>query len=104
MSAPFWIVCRNRAQFCIPLWQRRFSWDKHDLERLVSDIEGVAEAHADAGHLLGTILTIPDTPPVQNGVSRFLMVDGQQRLTAISILLMCIAEALGDDEWLTSMV
>ena len=89
------------VQFCIPLWQRRFSWDKHDLERLVSDIEGVAEAHADAGHLLGTILTIPDTPPIQNGVSRFLLVDGQQRLTAISILLMCIAEALGDDEWLT---
>ena len=98
---------QGSVQFRIPRWQRRFSWGRPELERLVADIVTVADAGPDAGHLLGTIITIPDLQPTQDDVQVFRVVDGQQRLTAVSILLVCIAEALGQEthaSWTESQI
>ena len=74
---------------------------------LIEDLLNVADAGDDTIHYGGTLLTIAMTPPVQ-GVIRYRVVDGQQRLTTISILLECIAQKLGPDgacgDWTAELI
>jgi len=74
--------------FSIPNYQRPFSWDKDQLTDLIDDL---MEAKRDSDYFLGTLVlheTATDT---------FDVVDGQQRLTAISILLACLRDLLESD-------
>ena len=78
----------------MPRWQRRYRWGQSDIERLVEDLLTVAVAGPDAAHYGGTLLTFPE-PGAAGVVKIFRVVDGQQRLTTVSILLACIAAELG---------
>ena len=82
----------SQVQYVVPRWQRRYCWDKSDIERLVEDLLTVARAPAgsQAAHYGGTLLTFPESRAA--GVVKIhRVVDGQQRLTTVSILLACIA-------------
>ncbi len=81
-------------QYVVPRWQRRYRWGQSDIERLVEDLLTVASAGSDAAHYGGTLLTFPEPGPA-GVVETIRVVDGQQRLTTVSILLACIANKLG---------
>ncbi len=69
--------------FCIPDYQRGFSWEIIQLDDLVSDIEkllGIEQTHI---HYTGTIV-LTEREGIKN---KFAIVDGQQRLTTLIILL-----------------
>ena len=91
-----------QVQFVVPRWQRRYRWGQSDIERLVDDLLSVAGTDTDAAHYGGTLLTFPE-PGAPGVVTTHRVVDGQQRLTTVSILLACIAEKLGPNgtcgEW-----
>lgn len=84
----------GRVQYVVPRWQRRYCWGEADIERLVEDLLAVAAAEPDATHYGGTLLTFPE-PGAEGVVRTVRVVDGQQRLTTVSILLGCVAEELG---------
>ena len=85
------------VQYVVPRWQRRYRWGQSDIERLVEDLLTVASAGPDAAHYGGTLLTFPE-PGVPSGVVKPIrVVDGQQRLTTVSMLLACIANRLGPE-------
>ena len=84
----------GQVQYVVPRWQRRYRWGQSDIERLVEDLLTVADAGPDATHYAGNLLTFPD-PGAAGVVKTIRVVDGQQRLTTVSILLGCIAEKLG---------
>ena len=86
----------GQVQYVVPRWQRRYRWGQADIERLVEDLLTVAIAGPEAAHYGGTLLTFPEPGPA-GVVKTIRVVDGQQRLTTVSILLACIAEALGTD-------
>ena len=86
----------GQVQYIVPRWQRRYRWGQADIERLVEDLLTVAMAGPEAAHYGGTLLTFPEPGPA-GVVKTIRVVDGQQRLTTVSILLACIAEALGPD-------
>ena len=86
----------GQVQYVVPRWQRRYRWGQADIERLVEDLLTVATAGPEAAHYGGTLLTFPEPGPA-GVVKTIRVVDGQQRLTTVSILLACIAEALGPD-------
>jgi len=78
----------------VPRWPRRYCWGQSDIERLVEDLLTIAAADSSATHYGGTLLTFQD--PGAAGVVRTIrVVDGQQRLTTVSILLASIARELG---------
>ena len=85
----------SNVQYSVPKWQRRYSWDRLTIRRLVKDLEAIARADDEnARHFGGTLITYSEsTPPGTASIHH--VVDGQQRLTTISILLACIAEELG---------
>ena len=95
-------LLNGQVQYVVPRWQRRYRWGQSDIERLVDDLVTVAGTNTDAAHYGGTLLTFPE-PGAAGVVTSHRVVDGQQRLTTVSILLACIAERLGPDgscgEW-----
>ena len=84
------------VQYIVPRWQRRYRWGQSDIERLVDDLLTIAEAGPDAAHYGGTLLTFPE-PDSAGVVTRYRVIDGQQRLTTVSILLACIAARIGPE-------
>ena len=89
-------LLNGQVQYVVPRWQRRYRWGQGDIERLVEDLVTVASAGPDAAHYGGTLLTFPEPGP-PGVVKTIRVVDGQQRLTTVSILLACIANRFGPE-------
>lgn len=79
-------IIEGQKQYLVPLFQRAYSWDKAQWEPLWENIVELCEAESPRGHFIGSIVTI-QTQSVPEGVSKFLLIDGQQRLTTLFILL-----------------
>ncbi|MBB4238245.1 DUF262 domain-containing protein [Rhizobium esperanzae] len=75
-------------RFVIPSYQRRYSWKSQQLYDLIDDINLLEGTDT---HLLGSIVCL--TGAHTAGLNMLELVDGQQRLTTISILLECLKEA-----------
>jgi uncharacterized protein with ParB-like and HNH nuclease domain len=86
-------------QFVLPLFQRKYIWDKLQWETLWGNLwelyEENEEDHAGKNttksHFIGSIVTIPMVAAPQ-GVAKYLLIDGQQRLTTIFVLLAAIRD------------
>lgn len=74
-------------QNVIPLFQRPYTWEKTHWSNLWEDILPQYDLGAvDSTHFMGAIVSVPArTVPV--GVSKHLIIDGQQRLTTLALLL-----------------
>lgn len=80
--------------FSIPKYQRPYSWTKDELDDLFSDILTVHSTNKI--HFMATLVTVQLDSLRDKGLSfnRLEVVDGQQRLTSISILLKALANIL----------
>ncbi len=79
-------ILEGTKQFMVPLFQRTYSWDTKEWETLWGDLEDLREEQKPRDHFIGSTVTIPyDSAP--SGVTKFLLIDGQQRLTTVLIIL-----------------
>ncbi|TXH74836.1 MAG: DUF262 domain-containing protein [Lysobacteraceae bacterium] len=86
-------------QGIIPLFQRPYSWDQSHWSALWNDLMAQYQEDDRASHFMGAIVTVP-VKSVPVGVGKHLVIDGQQRLTTLSLLLAAIrdqAVLAGDD-------
>ncbi|MCQ2784545.1 DUF262 and DUF1524 domain-containing protein [Helicobacter pylori] len=81
-------------QFVIPIYQRLYSWKKEQCEQLWDDIIKIGGNDKANGHFIGSILYVLDgnTPS-----SPLLIIDGQQRLTTITLLLIALRNHLSEE-------
>ncbi|MEV0273278.1 DUF262 domain-containing HNH endonuclease family protein [Hamadaea sp. NPDC050747] len=70
--------------FRVPEYQRPFLWDADDFTDLIDDLMGTDQ---DEPYFLGTLVLH------RRAISQYDIVDGQQRLTALCILLACLRDA-----------
>lgn len=94
-------LLEGSKQYQIPLYQRTYSWSRPQLERLWEDIRKLAEDRIDdphATHFIGSLVLAPSPMNGPAGVAEFLVVDGQQRLTTLSILLCAIRDYRAEHE------
>ena len=85
----------STVQYLVPRWQRRYRWGNTQIRRLLDDMLAIADAENSARpHYGGTMITVLES---SGPVMVHRVVDGQQRLTTVSILLARIAEILGTD-------
>ncbi|GAA8364281.1 DUF262 and DUF1524 domain-containing protein [Helicobacter pylori] len=81
-------------QFVIPIYQRLYSWKEEQCKQLWDDIIKIGGNDEMNGHFIGSILYVRD------GIthsSPLLIIDGQQRLTTITLLLIALRNHLSDE-------
>ncbi len=89
----------GKVQYHVPKWQRRYCWGEADVRRLIEDLVSISDAaDPERAHYGGSLITFcpPGQPPGVPTTER--VVDGQQRLTTVSLLLACIAGSMGDGD------
>lgn len=86
----------GRKQSVIPLYQRPYSWQKPNWDTLWQDILDCHNGSTKLDpHFMGAIVSLAVTT-IPIGVNKHLIIDGQQRLTTVSILLCAIRHFLDD--------
>ena len=79
-------IIEGTKQYIVPLFQRPYCWDKAQWETLWNDLIEMQDVERPRSHFIGSIVTL-QTQSVPEGVPKFLLIDGQQRLTTTFILL-----------------
>lgn len=78
----------NTVSYHIPKYQREYIWSKWNWEALFDDIE-----ESEGGHFLGSIICI-NTQTDSHKPADLELVDGQQRMTTVSLLYLAILRYL----------
>lgn len=79
-------IIEGTKQYLIPLFQRTYSWTNKEWEVLWKDLVELCDMENPRTHFIGSIVNMP-TVSVPEGVAKYLLIDGQQRLTTIFIFL-----------------
>ncbi len=82
-------LLKSGTSYRIPSYQRSYSWQVPDANALLTDL--VQAMDEDRSHFLGAVVTCDTGFP-----DLFEIVDGQQRITTISLLIACLRDAMGD--------
>ncbi len=89
-------IGRSREkQFVIPIYQRVYSWKKEQCEELWDDIIKIGGNDKMDGHFIGSIVFVHDGT-YSTDHNELLIIDGQQRLTTITLLLIALRNHLSD--------
>ncbi|WQW10155.1 DUF262 and DUF1524 domain-containing protein [Helicobacter pylori] len=83
-------------QFVIPIYQRLYSWGKEQCKQLWDDIIKIGGNDKMNGHFIGSILYVLDSNTHSNNT--LLIIDGQQRLTTITLLLIALRNRSSDED------
>ncbi|MBQ0109209.1 MAG: DUF262 domain-containing protein, partial [Clostridiales bacterium] len=79
----------NCIVYEIPEFQREYAWGKDQWNDLFDDIDA-----NDPGYFIGSIICISGKATGQNEAIVYQVIDGQQRLTTISLLLLAIVNKI----------
>ncbi len=83
-------------QFVIPIYQRVYSWGKEQCKQLWDDIIKTGGNDQIEGHFIGSIVFVHDGIYTTNH-NELLIIDGQQRLTTITLLFIALRDHLNDE-------
>lgn len=83
-------ILNGNKQFLIPVYQRYYSWDIEQCKRLWNDIVEM-QKKGKAGHFVGSIVNIAEQA-MPTGVQKYMIIDGQQRMTTLSLLLLALRD------------
>ncbi|MEB3103004.1 GmrSD restriction endonuclease domain-containing protein [Ferviditalea candida] len=83
------------CQYLIPLYQRTYSWEKEQCARLWSDIVNLHTTRRE-GHFVGSIVRIDEDSAA--GSTLAMIIDGQQRLTTLTLLLVALRDYAAANE------
>ena len=79
-------ILEGSKQYVVPLFQRSYSWKEKNWDTLWNDIMDLYETEPSRNHFMGSIVNMPASSLPQD-INKYLLVDGQQRLTTIFIIL-----------------
>ena len=70
----------GQYKYIVPLYQRNFAWRRDEIEQLLQDIYEAYKTNKDSFYYIGSLIVLKRA----NG--DFEVIDGQQRLTALSLI------------------
>ena len=83
-------ILNGNKQFLIPVYQRYYSWETEQCSRLWDDIVEMQKKEK-VGHFVGSIVNIAEQA-MPTGVQKYMIIDGQQRLTTLSLMLIALRD------------
>ena len=92
---PFVALVNGTKQFIIPAFQRDYSWTNEQCQQMWDDI--VRAGSSDGDHFIGSFVYVAGNTAAV--FSSWLVVDGQQRLTTLTLLLIALRDHIRDTDW-----
>ena len=89
-------MLQGAKQFIIPIFQRPYSWEISHCEQLWHDIIRIGASSNENNHFIGSVVYIPEQD-TSAAIPRWLVIDGQQRITTIILLLLNLMNKLKAD-------
>ena len=84
----------GQKQFQIPVYQRKYSWTTKNCAILLKDIKKTGSDENIPSHFLGSIVYVIAEDYQATGVHKLTVIDGQQRLTTLTLLLLALSKAI----------
>ena len=82
---------KKSPQFVIPIYQRTYSWNERECRQLWDDILRTGLNETVPAHFVGSIVYVEKGLYHLSSQSPLLVIDGQQRLTTITLLIEALA-------------
>lgn len=98
IDRPFTNIINGTMQFVIPVFQRDYSWTESQCEQLWTDVLQVADVENQVGHFLGSVVYVA-TGDTSAGFTRWLLIDGQQRITTLTLLMAALRDHIRETGW-----
>ena len=98
IDQPLKKIINGSSQFVIPVFQRDYKWEEEQCRQLWNDVLRSAASSSDQGHFRGSLVYIP-TDDTAATFPRYLLIDGQQRLTTLSLLLAALRDSIEESNW-----
>ena len=89
---------RKSPQFIIPIYQRTYTWTEAQCQQLWEDILRAGSHEDVSAHFIGSVVYIEKGLYQVSSQSPLPVIDGQQRLTTVSLIIEALARRLGDTE------
>ena len=89
---------QKAPHFIIPIYQRTYSWTEKQCRQLWDDILRAGSNDNITVHFVGSIVYVEQGLSTVSLHAPLLVIDGQQRLTTVSLLIEALARALGESE------
>lgn len=91
-------ILEGTSQYCVPHYQRPYVWSEPEWEALWQDVDDLCEESEESGasrrsHFLGSLVTMPGRS-VPEGISKWILIDGQQRITTLQLFLAALRDCL----------
>lgn len=87
-------LLKKSTQFVVPIYQRVYSWGEPECRQLWDDVVRAGERTDLANHFTGSIVYIEKDQGTTTAAEPDLIIDGQQRVTTVTLLLAALAEHL----------
>lgn len=97
-SAKLLTLLKGPKQFVIPIYQRTYSWKIAQCDKLLRDIIRISKDPSVPGHFIGSIVYFQESIHTVSDVPELLVIDGQQRLTTVSILIAALADYIKENK------
>lgn len=95
-------LLKASSQFIVPIYQRLYSWQEAECAQLWTDIVRAGSSSANRSHFTGSIVYIAKDQSTNTSAEPDLIIDGQQRVTTVTLVLAALVERLetlpGDEQ------
>jgi len=90
----------SKTCYIIPIYQRNYDWQDYQCSQLYADIISVADNEDHPSHFVGSIVYMHDGLYTDASVKELIVIDGQQRLTTITLLYLALLHFAEDNDML----
>ncbi|RDH11541.1 DUF262 and DUF1524 domain-containing protein [Tsukamurella pulmonis] len=89
-------LLKASTQFIVPIYQRVYSWQEQECAQLWADVVRAGATAALGSHFTGSIVYVAKDQSANTSADPDLLIDGQQRVTTVTLLLAALAEKLDE--------
>lgn len=89
----------QNQQLSIPIYQRKYSWRDKECKQLFDDILRIGSSNSnEENHFIGSIVYMKQKSHIASPISQLMIIDGQQRVTTITLLISAIVDFLENNQ------
>lgn len=97
INNPFVALVNGNKQFIILAFQRDYSWSREQCAQMWNDIIRASDSE-EGDHFMGSVVYVAGNTGAV--FSSWLVIDGQQRLTTLTLLLIALRDHIGQSDWI----